>query len=350
MKFLTVLHAVILWSLAYSCPGETIDVYILAGQSNMGDGGVTQYHDNGQTIYTTIPELRLPQESIYQFKMRNGGEYTSNNWQQLQPNGNYFGPELSFGYALSTRDAPVAIIKTAANGTNLAEDWDVTPAPGSQGLYDWMMTKVTSSLQQLPAQYTPHLAGFVWVQGEGDAAVQMRAASYKANLLAFADKLRTDLGVPDLPFAFNQGHAGMARSFVNILRQQQYEASLAPNMHMINVDDLGLRVDQVHFDAYTHLEVGKRFADLFHPYADLNEDLSIDGSDLALWKSSMGATNRLGDTNADAIVDGTDFLLWQRQVGSSSASLGTLIPEPTAFALALALGLLFLAPNQRLPT
>jgi hypothetical protein len=71
--------------------------------------------------------------------------------------------------------------------------------------------------------------------------------------------------------------------------------------------------------------------------ADFNQDLSVDGDDLAEWKANFGtltgAQNADGDADADGDVDGADFLQWQREVGATLPA-ATTIPEPAAILLA----------------
>jgi hypothetical protein len=64
--------------------------------------------------------------------------------------------------------------------------------------------------------------------------------------------------------------------------------------------------------------------------ADFDEDLDVDGDDLANWKSGFGvsgsATHLQGDADGDLAVDGDDFLAWQRQF--TGAATAVAIPEP----------------------
>lgn len=79
------------------------------------------------------------------------------------------------------------------------------------------------------------------------------------------------------------------------------------------------------------------------PYleADFEEDLDVDGNDLAQWQQGFGvsgaATHQQGDADADLDVDGADFLIWQRQFGAVAVQS---VPEPVAATTAGLLGLL----------
>jgi hypothetical protein len=66
---------------------------------------------------------------------------------------------------------------------------------------------------------------------------------------------------------------------------------------------------------------------------DFSNDLSIDGSDLPIWKPAFGHTN-LGDADGDNDSDGADFVLWQRQLGNGLPAGGVAaVPEPATLGL-----------------
>ncbi|MBA3483008.1 MAG: hypothetical protein H0T51_14465 [Pirellulales bacterium] len=65
--------------------------------------------------------------------------------------------------------------------------------------------------------------------------------------------------------------------------------------------------------------------------ADFDDDLDVDGADLAIWKSGF-ATNATGDADADGVTDGTDFLIWQRELGLVVPPELPPVPKPTAIA------------------
>ena len=323
-----------------------IDVYIMAGQSNMIGGNTAP-----------LPVGLNPQSDVlYQYLLHtNSPDNQSTSWGPLRSllgvaPGAAYASELSFAQAMKTRTGrQVAIIKVAANATSLALNWH--PETGTHyytpgGLYDWMINKVNSSVAQLvDLGYQPNIAGFVWVQGEGDSSAFSDASNYNENLALFSQSIRADLGVPNLPFVFNQLHASLSSPSPNqyknrdVLRASQVEADAAdPNMYMVNADDLQLGPDSIHFLSDMHVEVGRRFADVLAPSGDFNYDGVVNVADLGLWKQSVGI-NRVGDGNSDGVTDGADFLLWQRQ---SAATVSMAIPEPAASVLIMvaSLGLL----------
>jgi hypothetical protein len=69
--------------------------------------------------------------------------------------------------------------------------------------------------------------------------------------------------------------------------------------------------------------------------ADFDDDGSVDGEDLAVWKTAF-VTTPAGDADGDGDSDGNDFLIWQRELGSPAASAAaSAVPEPAAAWLAL---------------
>ena len=91
---------------------------------------------------------------------------------------------------------------------------------------------------------------------------------------------------------------------------------------------------------------------------DFNNDQTVDGDDLAIWKSNFGnnsgsATAAMGDADANGAINGADFLIWQRQIGSvlsPAVWASAAVPEPAAAALGLgALGALVSANRKRRP-
>jgi hypothetical protein len=96
-----------------------------------------------------------------------------------------------------------------------------------------------------------------------------------------------------------------------------------------------------------------RFRALAHrtPFADMNEDGTVDAADLAAWTQAKSP-------------NGADFLAWQQQLGEAApsvealdasldaalASLGSAagaVPEPCSAALAVAVGIALLAVRRR---
>ncbi len=68
--------------------------------------------------------------------------------------------------------------------------------------------------------------------------------------------------------------------------------------------------------------------------ADFNGDGTVNGPDLALWRTSFGV-NANANADGDSDSDGNDFLIWQRRLGiAATVPAATTVPEPSAVVLA----------------
>ena len=99
----------------------------------------------------------------------------------------------------------------------------------------------------------------------------------------------------------------------------------------------------VEFAGITYAASGSVIVDLTQTaYADFNEDLAVDLSDLVIWQANYGSTgagiHSLGDADLDGDVDGRDFLTWQRQFGTvfvvPPSITPVAVPEPSTVMLA----------------
>jgi len=232
-------------SVPASSSADTVDVFILAGQSNMV----------GQAKTGGLPEhLQRPQTDVL-FNYRD-------RWEFLQPgSGNDFGPEITFGRTSADRwpDRQIALVKYAVGGTNLAIQWKAETGP----LYKILLSKVRAAMRLLEdSGKEPRLAGFIWMQGESDAGREDFARAYRENLIRFIDAIRRDLGdqvVPNLPFVIGEINAPGQR-YRDIVRQAQRDVARSVlNTSLVVTDDLPLR-DGIHYNAEGQIRLGERFA------------------------------------------------------------------------------------------
>lgn len=178
---------------------KTMRVFIFAGQSNMVGS-----HSRVVEIQRFPPFAGLdrPQEKVlFSYKMGREQMTTSKGWIPLQPTGDFFGPELSFGSRVSEQiDAPIAIIKIASGGTSLGEDWN-PDTPGGFKLYPLTLEHVRASLAELDQMQKPYrIEGFMWHQGENDMFSAAFKPKYGENLKNFLACWRRDLKAPNLKF------------------------------------------------------------------------------------------------------------------------------------------------------
>lgn len=181
---------------------KPLKVFILAGQSNMvGWGDSLKLPDS----------LRKGNDRVLMFE--NGG------WQRLKPFREAmknqekfgmtefsFGPEIAFGHEMAKAwpDETIGIVKVAVGGTSILTwkpDWSQEEANRvGQGRVGSLYKRLIEKVEQARKARDIEIVGFVWVQGGGDMKNVSVAKEYLDNLKSLVAAVRTDTGVPDLPF------------------------------------------------------------------------------------------------------------------------------------------------------
>jgi len=253
--------------LAYSLPayaGEneesesdrppSIKVFILAGQSNMvGSGRVSE----------------LPAQ--YRDKLAGVKLLRGEDWNDFQPHGNRFGPEVAFAHAMAKAypGQTIALVKHAVGGTSLlawAPDWKEKQAARTANqkagpLYKKLMEQVKPAASKSEVE----IAGVLWMQGERDARFPVVAQQYGENLERLIAALRQDTGVADLPFILGQVNPPPKRyPGVEAVRQAQADVAKAdPKVVLVSTEDLEKHTDNLHYNTAGQLALGKRFAEAY---------------------------------------------------------------------------------------
>ncbi len=178
---------------------QVVRVFLFAGQSNMV-GTHSRVADIDR--FPPFAGLQHPQANVlFSYKLGREQMTTSPGWIPLQPTGDYFGPELSFGHRVSQQlQAPIAIIKVASGGTTLGSDWN-PDNPGGFQLYPLALQHIRTALAELDRMNKPYrIEGFFWHQGENDMFTPEFKPKYGENLKNFIASWRRDLNTPDLKF------------------------------------------------------------------------------------------------------------------------------------------------------
>ena len=129
-----------------------------------------------------------------------------------------FGPELFFGIELAERypNEEFIFIKLAIGGTSLYGSWNpywskekaqLMEELEEPKLYDDFLEYIHQVLENYkPKEY--EIIGMLWVQGETDSGVkkwgEKPANEYGNNLRKLIERIRTDLGIPQMPFVMFQ--------------------------------------------------------------------------------------------------------------------------------------------------
>ncbi|MFO1066332.1 MAG: sialate O-acetylesterase [Pirellulales bacterium] len=211
--------------------GGTVEVFILAGQSNMEGQAVVDlkgkdYNEGRGTLEflwndpAKRPLIKHLRDEDGKWKVRDDVfvHYQREKHELLAgPLGvgfavyggtHHFGPELQFGHVVGDKlDAPVLIIKTAWGGKSLMKDFRPPSSGGEVGpYYALMISQVRSALAGLNDNFPqlkdhkPHIAGFVWYHGWNDGVDPQNAVpQYEQNLVNLVTDVRQEFAEPKLP-------------------------------------------------------------------------------------------------------------------------------------------------------
>lgn len=206
--------------LAQQAGTSPVKIFILAGQSNMlGQGNMSPATTQGTLEYIVANDPG----NDYQFLVDDGGNWVVRDdvWIKDQDpsyggltvgygsNSGTVGPELGFGhFAGDHYENQVLIVKAAWGGKSLAVDFRPPSSDGTTGFYyNETLSLVNDAIANLGTYFPDYdadgvyeIAGFGWHQGWNDRVDAENSAEYETNMANFIRDIRSDLGVPDLPF------------------------------------------------------------------------------------------------------------------------------------------------------
>lgn len=231
-----------------------LDLYILAGQSNM----------SGRAPAIDLPTFANA-ANIHVFK---------NSWvwgaavepiddatdQQLSvgiDNDAEVGPGIAFADRMvSLNGRPVGLIPCPKGGSQMTE-WATS----------YIYTSLYGACLAAARRAAPAgaIKGILFWQGESDAATATEANQWAARFTRLVKDIRQDLNNPTLPVVFAQlGKDPTTRASEfpawNIVQEQQW-LTRDDNLVMVTTDDLPVQSDELHSTTATAVEVGRRFAD-----------------------------------------------------------------------------------------
>lgn len=276
-----------------------VDVYFLAGQSNMeGRGAVGEL--------TSTQAAQVPGVFFW-----NGESFIPLAGGASRPNAEWFGPELSFGAEISKRERKAYIIKYANSGKPLDAGWNdqvwVGEAPGKNRvnfhpgtsasdenrgtLYrDFMLPRFRKALAAIRnAGDVPVIRGLVWMQGEQDAKNAASARRYAANLKLLRDRLAADLSISDpADFRLVYGqvlpksppeprftHRDEIRAEMALADQNSGSPKAIANSRMVSTDGMEVLPDHVHYNTQGQIRLGRAFAEAMTGAAPVGATLPV---------------------------------------------------------------------------
>lgn len=287
-------------------PPASMDLWILAGQSNMqgrgliGDPRFRPQPDDAVWSFSMAQEWEPAVEPLHRLwesvtpahglLMRPGLPEADRGMtdEQLatrlreQP---IHGPELGvpFGRAVAAATgAAVGLIPTAHGGTSLSQ-WAPTDDETGASLYSSMIVRTRRAV----ATSGGTLRGVLWYQGESDT-MPAAAAVYETALRAWVDAVRADLSQPDLPVHVvqlgrlilppaDENPVGFDEDAWDAIRDIQLRAPQAiSRSSVVPAVDLGL-ADGIHIDAPGLDRLGRRLARvaLGHPTPGVRDVIRI---------------------------------------------------------------------------
>jgi hypothetical protein len=271
-------------------------VVLLGGQSNM----------DGRGDATGLPaQLQLPQTNVLFYHGQSGRAIPANTWTNLGPgSGTDFGPEVKFGQTAADAlpSNRVALIKYAAGGTDLNNDWD----PASGGTYATFRGVVTGATNALNgAGHTFEVAAMLWTQGERDAKTDRSQAQYETDLTEFVADARSRYGA-ELPFFVSRLSSGQtnipAAGLAAIRAAQANVAAADPRMVMTVTDSFGLLADNLHFDAAGQQSLGEALGDAYVYFLHNGPSpLYLSGIHVSNVTATSVCASATVSTNADAV-------------------------------------------------
>ncbi len=227
---------------------KTIQVFILAGQSNMQGQGVVAMDDpknynSGKGNLVWSMEHSQSKDKMKHLRNADGSWVERDDvmiWYKQNDkvrsgkltigytgygNDTHIGPELQFGHVVGDAiKERVLLIKTAWGGKSLHKDFRPPSAEGDTGpYYTQMLAEIKEALEALEGKPF-RIAGFVWQQGWNDMIDADATAEYADNLELLAKDLRADLKSPKMPIVVGElGNGGEATpgSGMDTFRKQQ---------------------------------------------------------------------------------------------------------------------------------
>ncbi len=253
--------------------GKKINVFILAGQSNMegrADGNKLTSQDR-ERLRRVQDRVRLAfnHEPIRPLDVVKPSAEIA----EIYKRDLIFGPELFFGIALSEAwpEEKILLIKLAAGATSLHgswnPDWRATNAAAmGEENEPKLYSALTAYVKQVLSAYSGdeyQIRAMLWVQGETDAGNETAAAEYGTNLRHLVESIRHDMGHETLPFLlFQVGHGNVVQG-MNRTARELPNVTLIPQSLDPNSPDFYQKMENGHYNYQGMKKLGHRFAELF---------------------------------------------------------------------------------------
>lgn len=229
-------------------PAEQFHLFLLVGQSNMAGRGKVAAEDK-----QPIPRVLM---------FNKAGEWVPaiDPLHFDKPGIVGVGVGRSFAKVVAEADPTMTIglIPCAVGGSPI-DSWKpgVFYSPTKSHPWDDAIRRAHEALQ------AGTLKGILWHQGESDSKEEL-AETYEAKLHDLIARFRAELKAPDVPFIagqmgqFAERPWSDAKKLVDAAHQNLPNA--VPHTGFVDSDGLSHKGDEVHFDAASYRELGRRYA------------------------------------------------------------------------------------------
>lgn len=252
-------------------PGNGVPVYFFLGQSHLQGATTTDWlADNADVkLWHALPEQLTfiwnhntdSWEKYNPFANSNTGPYTASGPA-------LFGPDVTLLLQLLKRHPKgVFLFKVPVPSASLQDTTGgIAFRKSANQVYPWMSAKWNLAKRKLVTDLgvVPDVRGAFWVQGEGDAA-EPYATSYQAALAEFILQFRADFSTrtqrdPLMPFVISKtiDTGAFPRGIVKVRAAQEAIATADAQVSIVDMDDLPVRIDNVHHTGRGTLILGER--------------------------------------------------------------------------------------------
>jgi len=246
--------------------GSTVDLYVLAGHRNMeGERAFVQELPRvkgGKALRRDEPRI------AYRYSL-GGGVKVSDGWESLGVAGYYdtFGPEVSFGHRMRKKGMKnVAIAKFTHSGSQIIDWTKAGSVAKSRNLYPQFLAFVRESVTELESKgHKVRLRAICYHVGENDMSWFPFRRDAAKRLQALVTDLRTDLGMPKLPWIVSQQAPTDHKNVNKIDPVAEVAAVAAKDRYMTHVTDLKFpeQEKQLVLDTAGVVRLGEILADTF---------------------------------------------------------------------------------------
>jgi hypothetical protein len=229
---------------------ETFHLFLLVGQSNMAGRGVVA--DQDRTPHSRVLMLNregkwVPAVDPLHFDKPVAGVGLGKTFGEL--------------IAEAQPGITVGLIPCAVGGSPI-DSWMPGALDVATNTHPWddMMKRAEIAL------FAGTLKGILWHQGESDAKPEL-APSYEAKLHQLITRMRKVFEAPTVPFI--AGQMGIFESApwtpekIRVDQAHQALPKKVPQTAFVSSEGLNHKGDNVHFDAASYRELGKRYAAAF---------------------------------------------------------------------------------------